>query len=40
MISDSIIRVDRESNLTIKGKHYNGTRVYGNSWRAMMLIAM
>ena len=26
MIGDSIIRVDRESNLTIKGKHYKGTR--------------
>jgi len=26
MIGDSNIRVDRESNLTIKGKHYKGTR--------------
>ena len=26
MIGDSIISVDRESNLTIKGKHYKGTR--------------
>jgi len=26
MIGDSIIRVERESNLTIKGKHYKGTR--------------
>ena len=26
MISDSIISVDRESNLTIKGKHCKGTR--------------
>ena len=26
MIGDSIIRVDRESNLTIKGKYYKGTR--------------
>jgi len=27
MIGDSIISVDRESNLTIKGRHYKGTRV-------------
>jgi len=26
MIGDSIIRVDRESKLTIKCKHYKGTR--------------
>ena len=26
MIGDSIIRVGRESNVTIKGKHYKGTR--------------
>ena len=26
MIGDCIIRVDRESNLTIKGKHYKGSR--------------
>ena len=26
MIGDSIIRVDWASNLTIKGKHYKGTR--------------
>ena len=26
MIGDSIIRVDRESNFTIRGKHYKGTR--------------
>jgi hypothetical protein len=27
MISDSIISDDRETNLTIKSKHYKGTRV-------------
>jgi hypothetical protein len=26
MIGDSIIRVDRESNLIINGKHYKGNR--------------
>ena len=26
MVGASVIRVDRESNLTIKGKHYKGTR--------------
>ena len=26
MVGDSVIRVNRESNLTIKGKHNNGTR--------------
>ena len=31
MIGDTIISVYRESNLIIKGKHYKGTRVYGNS---------
>jgi hypothetical protein len=27
MIGDSIISIDQESNLTIKGKHYKGRRV-------------
>ena len=31
MIGDSIISVDRECNLTIKGKHCKETGVYGNS---------
>ena len=32
MIGDSIIRVDRESNLTIKCKHYKGT---GGLWELL-----
>ena len=31
MIGDSIISVDRESNLTIKGKHFKGSRGLWNS---------